>query len=160
MSKNVRWAGISAAISSISMLGSMACRAQTAAPAADAGTSLEEIVITAERRSENSQKVPIAVTALSGADLDGKAVTSVADLQYATPSLSISDSGLTNSVNIRGIGLASGNPNVGSGNYGEVEADGAINLPVNDILAFRAAGEYISRDSFYTSENAASFVCQ
>jgi iron complex outermembrane receptor protein len=217
MSKNVRWAGLGAAISIISMLGSMASRAQTAAPAADTGATLEEIVITAQRRSEDSQKVPIAVTALQGADLDGKAVTSVADLQYATPSLSIGDSGLTNSVNIRGIGLASGNPNVGNGvatyvdglfqppivstnqfydiadievlrgpqgtlvgsnstggaifinsqnpkigenggylrvgagNYGEVETDGAINLPVSDILAFRAAGEYMSRDSFYTS---------
>ena len=190
--------------------------AQEAAPSSDSGV-LEEIVITAQRRGENLQTVPIAVTALQGSELAGKAVTSIADLQYSSPSLSIGDSGLTNSVNIRGIGLASGNPNVangvatyydglfqppivstnqfydiadievlrgpqgtlvgsnstggaifintqnpkigendgyirlGAGNFGDVEADGAINLPVNDVLAFRAAGEYDSRASFYDS---------
>jgi iron complex outermembrane receptor protein len=189
--------------------------AQTA-DQADSGT-LQEIVITAQRRSENLQTVPIAVTALQGDELKSKSVLSVADLQNESPALSISNSGLTNSVNIRGIGLASGNPNVGNGvatyvdglfqppivssnqfydiadievlrgpqgtlvgsnstggaifinsqnpkigedggyilvgagNYGQSSAEGAINLPVNDILAFRAAGEYIKRDSFYTS---------
>jgi iron complex outermembrane recepter protein len=49
------------------------------------------------------------------------------------------------------IGENGGYLRVGAGNYGEVETDGAINLPVSDILAFRAAGEYMSRDSFYTS---------
>ena len=193
--------------------------AQTAppAPAPDDSGTLQEIVITAQRRSENLQNVPIAVTALQGGELLGKSVTSIADLQYSAPSLSISDAGLTNAVNIRGIGLASGSPSVangvatygdglfqppivttgqfydiadvevlrgpqgtlvgsnstggaifinsqnpklgetdgyirvGAGNYGEVSTDGALNLPVNDILAFRAAGEYISRGSFYTS---------
>lgn len=76
---------------------------------------LEEIVITAQRRSENLQNVPIAVTALQGGDLEGKAITSIADLQYASPSLSIGDSGLTNAVNIRGVGLASGSPAVANG---------------------------------------------
>jgi outer membrane receptor protein involved in Fe transport len=37
-------------------------------PASDSGT-LEEVIVTAQRRSENLQKVPIAVTALSAADL-------------------------------------------------------------------------------------------
>jgi iron complex outermembrane receptor protein len=80
----------------------------------DTGT-LQEIVITAQRRSENLQTVPIAVTALQGDELKSKSVLSVADLQNESPSLSISNSGLTNAVNIRGIGLASGNPNVGNG---------------------------------------------
>lgn len=191
--------------------------AQTAAPPADTSGALQEIVITAQRRSENLQTVPIAVTALRGDDLAGKAVTSIADLQNASPALSISDSGLTDSVNIRGVGLASGNPNVGNGvatyvdglfqppivatnqfydiadievlrgpqgtlvgsnstggaifinsqnpklgetdgylkagagNYGAASTEAAVNLPVSDILAFRAAGNYDSRDSFYKS---------
>ena len=42
--------------------------AGVATPAADAeGPALEEIVVTAQKRSENLEKVPISVTAVSGA---------------------------------------------------------------------------------------------
>ena len=40
------------------------------APTSDGGgTKLEEVVVTAQRRTESLQRVPIAVTAVSGADL-------------------------------------------------------------------------------------------
>jgi iron complex outermembrane receptor protein len=52
---------------------------------------------------------------MAGGDLEGKAIASIADLQYASPSVSIGDSGLTNAVNIRGVGLASGSPAVANG---------------------------------------------
>lgn len=71
-----------------------------------------EVVVTASRTAENIQTVPAAVAALSGADLEKKNVTQVSDLQYATPSLSITNAALSQNVNIRGIGLASGSPNV------------------------------------------------
>ena len=74
-----------------------------------------EIIVTAERREENLQKVPLAATALSGDQLEGKAVQSLEDLQYAAPAVSITDQGLTQSVNIRGIGIASGSPAVANG---------------------------------------------
>ncbi|OYX64293.1 MAG: hypothetical protein B7Y88_11435 [Sphingomonadales bacterium 32-64-17] len=74
-----------------------------------------EIIVTAQRREENLQDIPIAATALSGDNLDAKAVQSVEDLQYAAPSISITDQGLTQSVNIRGIGIASGSPAVANG---------------------------------------------
>nr|WP_166177451.1 TonB-dependent receptor [Altererythrobacter segetis] len=85
------------------------------ASADDRNSGLKEIVVTAEKREENLQKVPAAATALTGDDLDKKAVERVADLQYAAPSLSITDQGLTQSVNIRGIGLSSGSPAVSNG---------------------------------------------
>src|ERR1019366_1937919 len=100
----------------VSMISCGAVLAQSAPPAADSNNNgLEEIVITAERRSENLQSVPIAVNVLKGGDLHGKAVASIADLQYSTPSVSIGDAGLTNAVNIRGVGLASGSPAVANG---------------------------------------------
>ncbi len=86
---------------------------QTSTDKRDKG--LSEIVVTAEKREENLQKVAAAATAITGEDLDKKAVERVADLQYAAPSLSITDAGLTQSVNIRGIGLASGSPAVSNG---------------------------------------------
>lgn len=90
--------------------------AAAAAPAAgDAGKGLAEIVVTAERRTQNLQTVPIAATALSGAALEKKAVLRMADLQFASPSLTVSDAGLSQSINIRGIGIASGDPSVANG---------------------------------------------
>lgn len=73
------------------------------------------IIVTAQRREENLQDVPIAATALSGEQLNDKAVQRLEDLQYAAPSVSITDQGLTQSVNLRGIGIASGSPAVANG---------------------------------------------
>lgn len=50
-----------------------AAHAQQAAPADTASTALDEIVVTAERRSENLQKVPLSVAAVAGEQL--RAVT-------------------------------------------------------------------------------------
>ncbi len=76
---------------------------------------IQTVVITAQKRSQNIQDVPVAVTALSGDDLAGKATQSLGDLQFAAPALAIAGNGLSQSVNIRGIGLASGSPNVSNG---------------------------------------------
>lgn len=76
---------------------------------------LEEVIVTAQRRTESAQSVAIAVTALSGDELNDKAVSRLDDLQFAAPALTITDAGLTRSVNIRGIGLASGSPAVTAG---------------------------------------------
>jgi iron complex outermembrane recepter protein len=74
--------------------------------------ALTEIVVTAERRPENLQTTPIAVTVLNQDELVQKGVVQMSDLQTASPSLSITPSGLTANVNIRGIGLDSGSPSV------------------------------------------------
>src|SRR5665213_162800 len=73
---------------------------------------LQEVVVTAERRSENLQTTPIAATVLNADELVQKGVVQMQDLQTASPSLSISPAGLSASVNIRGIGLDSGSPSV------------------------------------------------
>ncbi|WP_305098525.1 TonB-dependent receptor [Croceibacterium aestuarii] len=90
-------------------------QSQTDTARADSDRVPPEIIVTAERREENLQDIPIAATALSGDNLDAKAVENLADLQYAAPSVSITDQGLTQSVNIRGIGIASGSPAVANG---------------------------------------------
>ena len=91
------------------------------------GTALQEVLITAERRKENLQRVPIAATAVQGSELEGKAVTQLNDLQYAAPSLSIGNAGIANAVNIRGVGLASGSPAVANGVA--VYVDGLFQTP-------------------------------
>jgi iron complex outermembrane recepter protein len=63
-----------------------------------------EIVVTARRRAEDVSKVPIAITAFSGATLDKKGVANVADLTKITPGLNISAGGsqLNPFITIRG----------------------------------------------------------
>lgn len=74
---------------------------------ADADDALEEVVVTAERRTESAMRTPIAVSTFSEGELEKKGVTSIIDLQYATPSLSVQEVGHTSSFNIRGIGQQS-----------------------------------------------------
>jgi iron complex outermembrane receptor protein len=94
---------------------SAAVGAETSAAVGQEGTGLEQIVVTAQRRGENLQKVNVAATALSADALDDKAVVNLNDLQYAAPSLSLAYNGLTSAVNIRGVGLASGSASVSNG---------------------------------------------
>ena len=61
--------------------------ADATAAAASAGSTATDVVITARKREETVQKVPLAVTALGAAALEQKAVVSAADLQYHVPSL-------------------------------------------------------------------------
>jgi iron complex outermembrane receptor protein len=81
--------------------------AQTAAqPKASNASQLEEVVVTARRRDENLQKVPVSVTAISGATLEEQHVQTLQDIQYMVPSLNI-DSNNTrdaNNFNLRGQG--------------------------------------------------------
>src|ERR1700691_21695 len=50
--------------------------------------ALDEVIVTARRKEENLQSVPIAITALSQAQLNQNNIESVQDLQYYVPSLS------------------------------------------------------------------------
>jgi iron complex outermembrane recepter protein len=88
--------------------------AETATPEASSD-SLQEVVITAERRTQNIQTTSIAMTALSAEDVANKGVRDQTDLQFAAPSLSMTQVGFTENVNIRGIGINLQSPVVVSG---------------------------------------------
>jgi len=66
--------------------------------------SVEEVVVTAERRTTNLQKTPIAATVLSGAALTEKGVMVVDQLQFIAPSVAIDNFGQGIDFDIRGIG--------------------------------------------------------
>ena len=86
--------------------------ALTAAPvlAAESGDSggaapaLDEIVVTAQRRTTDIQTTSVPVTVLTGEELKKKGINNVDDLMFTTPSLSVQDSGSGALINIRGIG--------------------------------------------------------
>lgn len=82
-----------------------------AAEAAAGEVGLDEVIVTAQKRSENLQKTPIAVSVLSGSALEDRHVVSLVDLgDGAIPSLKVapffSRPGAL-IMNVRGIGVLS-----------------------------------------------------
>jgi len=78
-----------------------------------AETGLEEITVTAQRRSENLQSVPIAVTAITGADLANRQVTRTVDLLQYIPNMQGNNNsglGTANAYYLRGIGTSESLP--------------------------------------------------
>ncbi len=67
---------------------------------------LDEIVVTAERRAESSQKVPLAIQSISGETLAKTGYTSVTDLQYTMPGVQY-DPTQGAAFQIRGVGSTS-----------------------------------------------------
>jgi iron complex outermembrane receptor protein len=78
----------------------------TSAMAVPAMAQIEEVVVTAQKKSEDIQNVPIAVTAFTGQDLKDQQITQFKDLQFHTPNVTYT-SGQYGSADfqIRGIGV-------------------------------------------------------
>jgi iron complex outermembrane receptor protein len=78
------------------------------APAEDVSTGVEEVIVTAQKRAERLQDVPVAVTALSGERLSDAGVNGTSDLVAMTPSLTFTEGASPNNKNfrIRGVGTA------------------------------------------------------
>ena len=78
---------------------------------------VEEIIVTATKREQSIQDVPIAITALDGEYLANRGITNVAELQQAVPSLGVySNASNSNggTFRIRGYGTTGNNPGLES----------------------------------------------
>jgi iron complex outermembrane receptor protein len=73
---------------------------------AAAQEAIEEIVVTARHRSENIQSVPIAITAVTGADIEEARITTLQGLEHSVPNLVFGETGSSGEthIGIRGIG--------------------------------------------------------
>lgn len=82
--------------------------AAAAAPAGAGPAQLEEVVVTAEKRTERLQDVPLTVSAVSGGDLSGLQITQSAGLVGAVPALTFQQGANPQnaSFRIRGIGTS------------------------------------------------------
>lgn len=187
----------------------------------DADTRLEEIVVTAERRSESVQKTAIAISAVTAEQLQDANITRPEDLQKLVPGLSVFRAfGGMNNIYVRGIGAqitnAFGDQSVAQsvdgvyvargtalsgafldaqrvevlkgpqgtlygrnatggainyisnrpgfesaggvqaqlGNYGDMEANGFLNVPLSATAAMRVALGYIKHDGYIASSDA------
>ena len=76
---------------------------QRSLPADDNALVLEEVVVTAQKRSTDLQRTPIAITAYSGEVLANYVVTDAADLNGKSPNLHIGKNGASMEISIRGI---------------------------------------------------------
>lgn len=76
------------------------------APAVAAAT-LEEIIVTAQKREESLDRAPVAISAYSGDALAARQVTNLADLSLIAPSVTVGETFGLNRLYIRGIGLNS-----------------------------------------------------
>jgi len=104
-------ASVMSLIATSSGLGLAVCSpasAQVAAPSAPqptpAAAGVEDIVVTAQRRSERLQDVPIAIAAVSSAKLAQQGITTTAELQQAVPGLVFNNPVNAASPYIRGVG--------------------------------------------------------
>ncbi|HWB97901.1 MAG TPA: Plug domain-containing protein, partial [Bryobacteraceae bacterium] len=83
------------------MVGALLLSSALAAPAF---AQIEEVVVTAQKKSEDVQAVPIAVSAFSGADLEAHQIQGFSDLQFAIPSVTFTHGNFgPSNFTIRGI---------------------------------------------------------
>jgi len=106
---------ISAAVAAILSTSSSALVFAAPAVTETATTGeLQEVTVTAERRTENLQDVPITIQALSGAQLTQLNITNFNDLLKYTPNVTFSGNGPgTGNIFMRGLG------GIGSGNQSQ-----------------------------------------
>ena len=118
----------------IALMSAAAARAEDA-PASKT-TQLEEVVVTAQRTETNLQQTPVAVTALSGAALRDRNVTSLLDISGYVPSLSIGSRSGTSTANggvsIRGMGVDA------------TASSAAVGIYVDDVYLPSGAGNLLS----------------
>jgi outer membrane receptor protein involved in Fe transport len=100
---------------------------------AQAATGSEEITVTAQRggAAQSVQKIPIAVTAISGKELEAKSIESFKDLQFSVPSVTYSNGNFGgNNFQIRGIGISAV----------ATSADSGVSIHTNDVYNYGTAG--------------------
>ncbi len=95
-------------------LGTGATHASTAEEAADSAT-LGEIIVTAQRRTEDAKEVPTSISVLGAAALENSHIEGLEDISRAVPGLSFGSGGgpgLDN-IEMRGISSSAGSATVG-----------------------------------------------
>lgn len=121
------------AISANLLFAVAGAHAQEAAPtpaaaqpvADDAG--LEDIIVTAEKRSTSLQKTAISITALSGEALQQAQIRTLTEVKSLVPGMQMGETDGYAQITIRGIGIANFVPG----------ADSAVALNLNDVYISR-----------------------
>lgn len=101
-----------ASVSLLAAAASVPAMAQTAAPSSE--TRIEQVMVTAQKRTEKAQEIPISITALDKRALKNAKLVNTEDLAQFVPNMQIAmPSGKGNQplIDIRGVGLNDFNTN-------------------------------------------------
>jgi iron complex outermembrane recepter protein len=120
---------------SVAVMAALPASAQDAPATTEQASTLDEVVVTARRREERLQDVPVAVTALSSEALENLQASDIGALEGAVPNLTLHEGDAANAVvYLRGVGqvdsLAFADPGVG--------------VYVDDVYLGRAQGAFLS----------------
>jgi len=80
--------------------------AEAPAAAPTAGTGVEEIIVTAQKRSQRLQDVSVSVSSVGAERLTEARTLNLEDVQHISPSLSVGNNGGIAKIFMRGIGLS------------------------------------------------------
>jgi iron complex outermembrane recepter protein len=103
--------------------------AQSTAPTATDDRAIETVVVTAQRREENLQSVPLSVSAFSAAQIKARGLTDASRLETSVPGFTFGRSGVDARPAIRGVRTE----NVG------VNGDTTIGFFIDGVYQSRAA---------------------
>ena len=143
-----------ASLAGLVVLGTGIAGAAWASDDAGGANTLAEIVVTAQKREQNLQDVPISVIALTGDQLRAAGVTDIKNLSVLSPGVTVTSTTNENStsVRIRGIGTVSDNVGlessvgividgvyrprngVGFGNLGEIDRIEVLEGPQGELF--------------------------
>ncbi|MFC3053777.1 TonB-dependent receptor [Kordiimonas pumila] len=96
------------------------------------GFQLEEIIVTAQKRGQDIQNVPIAVSALSGAKIEQSGVRNATDLTKLVPGLQINQlfQASNPTIFLRGVGV----------NDFNAASSGAVGVTIDDVFLNSSVG--------------------
>ena len=93
----------------------------------DVMAQLEEVIVTAQKRAESVQDVPIAITAFDEDAMKARQIVGIADMRYSAPNVSYSKTNFSRSnFQIRGVGT----------NLVAASADTGVGIHVNEVPIF------------------------
>lgn len=95
---NIRISKLAAAITAATLI-------QTGLPAfAQEGPMLDEIIVTSQKREESLADVPLSISVISNQQLETANINKIADLTEYVPNLTMTETGISTQMYIRGIG--------------------------------------------------------
>ncbi|NIB38367.1 TonB-dependent receptor [Pseudomaricurvus alkylphenolicus] len=119
---------------SMSLISPTLWATETATSDDELAFQIEEIVVTANRRSESLQEAAVTVSAFSSASLDKAQIERITDLQFSSPGLNIDSFSGDTQITMRGVGT------------------NAFGIGVDNSVAVYVDGVYMSRQSVANQE--------
>lgn len=123
---------------SITLLAGTAASAWAQTPGKN-DDSDTEIIVTAQKRPETIQNIPISLTAISGDDLAKDGLKGLEDLHVAVPNLNVGQQSGVALISLRGVGLG----------YLSAGSEGSVAVHANGVFISRSAA---TLSNFYDLE--------